>query len=469
MTPLQQTAAAAVAAPTFGVDHVWVLTAATMVFFMQAGFFALEVGCVRRHNIDSVAFKNVVDYLVSAIGFYLVGFGLMFGHNLGGPIGTDLFAWNGSAQPGGSPLGMIFLLFQLAFASTAVTIVSGATAERIRFTTYLVSAAVTGIIIYPVFGHWAWGNLFFADNRTWLTKLGFLDFAGSTVVHSLGGWVALVAVLMLGARHGRYDASGNVQPMPGYSQLWAVLGVFILWFGWWGFNGGSTLALNADVGLILLNTNLAGAAGGLMAFLHARYAQNRGAMKEKMLGGILGGLVAITAGCNIVSPMSALVIGALAGMLHNVVYDRMMYRWRIDDPVGAIPVHLACGILGTLCVALFGNVGAFPNGHGRAVQFLVQLAGVVACGAWSCGAAWLTYRLMRSAIGLRVTEAEERAGVDLADAKLATEQVADALVAALVAEQVARPPAPSAQPDQASAAQPVAVAPAAEPVGAGRD
>jgi Amt family ammonium transporter len=241
---------------------------------------------------------------------------------------------------------------------------------------------------------------------------------------------------------------------PGYSQVWAVLGVFILWFGWWGFNGGSTLALNADVGPILLNTNLAGAAGGLMAFIHARHAQNRQEMKEKMLGGILGGLVAITAGCNIVSPMSALVIGALAGILHNVVYDRMMHRWRIDDPVGAIPVHLACGVFGTLCVAVFGNVGAFPNGHDRVIQLLVQVVGVLACAVWSGGTAWLTYGLLKRTLGLRVSEAEEREGVDLADAPPATDQMAAALVAALVVE-------------TGAAAAPAR--PAAEPVSAGRD
>lgn len=435
MIALPQSAAAAVSTPSFGVDHLWVLTAAMLVFFMQAGFFALEVGCVRRHNVDSVAFKNVVDYLVSAIGFYLIGFGLMFGHNLGGPVGTDLFAWNGSPQAGGSPLGMVFLMFQLAFASTAVTIVSGATAERIRFTTYLVGAAVTGVLIYPVFGHWAWGNLFFADNQTWLTKLGFVDFAGSTVVHSVGGWVALVAVTQLGPRRGRYDAAGKVQPMPGYSQLWAVLGVFILWFGWWGFNGGSTLALNADVGPILLNTNLAGAAGGLVAFLHARHAQSRQEMKEKMLGGILGGLVAITACCNMVAPLSALVIGALAGVVHNLVYDRMMHRWRIDDPVGAIPVHLACGILGTLCVAVFGRSSAFPHEHGRLTQLGVQIVGVLACGVWAGGSAWVTYRILGSTLGLRVSESEEETGVDLADQRAPAVDVTADLV---IAEQIAR-------------------------------
>ncbi len=435
--PLCQTPVEVVASaqPGFGLDHLWVLTAAMLVFFMQAGFFALEVGCVRRHNVDSVAFKNVVDYLVATIGFYALGFGLMFGHNLGGLIGTDLFLWNGSAQSGGSSLGMIFLLFQLAFAGTAVTIVSGATAERIRFTTYLVGATFTGIVIYPVFGHWAWGNLFFAENSTWLTELGFVDFAGSTVVHSVGGWVALVAVLMLGPRKGRYDALGRVQPMPGYSQVWAVLGVFILWFGWWGFNGGSTLALTKEVGPIVLNTNLAGAAGGLVAFVHARHAQNRQEMKEKMLGGILGGLVAITANCHLVSGLSALMIGSLAGVLHNVVYDRMKHRWRIDDPVGAIPVHLACGVLGTLCVAVFGNVAQFPHGNGRLVQLGVQVIGIVVCGLWSAGAAWALYRLLRATIGLRVPESEERLGVDLTSSA-ETDRMAEVLVEALAEDEI---------------------------------
>jgi ammonium transporter, Amt family len=449
--------AATAAAPAFGLDHLWVLSAAILVFFMQAGFFALEVGFVRRHNVESVAFKNVVDYLVSALGFYLLGFGLMFGHNLGGLIGTDLFAWNGAPVTGGSQLGMVFLLFQLAFASTAVTIVSGATAERIRFTTYLVGAAVTGVIIYPVFGHWAWGNMFFADNKTWLTELGFVDFAGSTVVHSVGGWVALVAAMLLGPRRGRYDAHGRVQAMPGYSQVWAVLGVFILWFGWWGFNGGSTLALNADVGPIVLNTNLAGAAGGLIAFLHARQAQGGEAMKDKMLGGILGGLVAITANCHMVSPISAIAIGGLAGILHNVVYDRMLHRWRIDDPVGAIPVHLACGVFGTLCVALFGNVGLFPHGHGRFAQFGVQLVGVLACAAWAGGSAWVLYRVLARTIGLRVDERAEAVGVDLVEQPMASpslsslrphrdpQQVADDLIEAMLFEPHTVTPRPNDQ------------------------
>lgn len=391
-------------------DHLWVVVCAALVFLMQAGFKCFEVGMVRPQHSTGVGMKNVVDWCVGSVIFFLIGFGLMFGPSLGGLVGTGLFGLENLDAPGGSSLGIVFFMFQLAFAGTAITIVSGAMSERTGFIPYLVLAAIGSLVIYPVFGHWTWGNAFYPDNKPWLVSLGFVDFAGSTVVHSVGAWIALVGIVMIGPRLGRFAADGSVRPFKSTNPAYAMLGVFILWFGWWGFNGGSTLAFNGSIGKIILNTNLAGAIGGLVAYFHCYAFQGKRDAVEKFLGGILGGLVAVTAGCSVMTPWGALATGALAGVVHNLAYD-LMLRKKLDDPVGAIPVHGACGVLGTLCVALFGQADLLPNP--RLVQFGVQALGVAACMAWTVTVSVLAFRLLKMTVGLRVSPAEEREGIAL--------------------------------------------------------
>jgi len=393
-------------------DQLWVLTAGALVFLMQAGFLCYESGMVRENHVTAVAMKNVVDWIVGTLAFFFIGFALMFGHSSGGIIGTDLFVIEGLDSSGGSPLGAIFFMFQLAFAGTALTIVSGAMSERTGFISYLVGAFFMGLVIYPVFGHWAWGTAFFSDNKPWLAQLGFMDFAGSTVVHSVGAWVSLVGIWMVGPRLGRYNAKGEIQPFKSYSLALSGLGVFILWFGWWGFNGGSTLALNDQVGLIIANTNLAAAAGGLSAFLHSFFYQKKADLNEKFLGGILGGLVAITACCNVVSPVNAVMVGLLAGIVHNLGFDLIIKKLKLDDPVGAIPVHGVCGAFGTLCVALFGKAELLA--HPRLEQIGVQLIGILVCFLWTTTTAFVMYNALKATVGLRVSPQEEKAGINIA-------------------------------------------------------
>jgi ammonium transporter, Amt family len=391
-------------------DQGWVLVAACLVFFMQVGFLALEVGFVRRKAIVITAMKNVVDWMVCVLTFFFFGWGMMFGPTLDGLVGGD--GWL-LAHQGGHGIGVgIHFLFNLAFAGTAATIVSGAMAERTGFLPYVISSAVVTAIIYPVVGHWIWGNSFYGDNSTLLTQWGFRDFAGSTVVHSVGGWVSLVGVIIIGPRMGRFDGAGKPVELGNYSLAWAGMGVLILWFGWWGFNGGSTLALDGDrVAMIIANTNVAGAAGGFVAMLHGKYAQGGRDLTAKFMGGLLAGLVSVTANCDIVSPWGALMIGAVAGVLHNVALETLL-RFRIDDPVGAIPVHLVCGVWGTLAVGVFGNAAAFGS-NSRLEQIGVQCLGIGIVGAYTVFVSLVAFLLLKRYIGLRVAPHEELAGFEI--------------------------------------------------------
>jgi Amt family ammonium transporter len=300
----------------------------------------------------------------------------------------------------------------------------------VSFSAYLVASLLMALLIYPVFGHWVWGGSFLAGNDGWLGRLGYVDFAGSSVVHLVGGSVALMGAWLVGPRLGRFSADGVPQPMPGAQLGLSALGVLVLWFGWWGFNGGSALRFDASVASIIVNTNLAGAAAGFAGFLHCRFFQGKRDLDEKFLGSALGGLVAITASCHLVSPLAAVAIGALAGPLHNVAFDVLLRRLRIDDPVGAVPVHAACGVWGVLAVALFGDAERLA--HPRLVQLGVQALGALVCIAWASGAAWLAFRGLRATVGLRVSPAEERAGVNMAGE--VREQPDDALDPALVRE-----------------------------------
>ena len=382
-------------------DYVWVILAAALVFLMQAGFALLETGLTRAKNAANIIMKNVMDASAGAIVFFLIGFGLMFGPSLGGFIGTSGFALTG--VEGQDPTWTYaFFFFQAVFAATAATIVSGAVAERVNFAAYLVFSVVIVGFIYPVFGSWAWGGLF--NGGGWLESLGFLDFAGSTVVHSVGGWAALAGALVVGARAGRYDEDGNPVEMPGHSLPLAALGVFILWFGWFGFNAGSTTAGGTGIALIAANTFLAAGAGacGAMAITWFRSGMPDVGMT---LNGVLAGLVGITAGCDAVLPIGAIGIGLVAGVL--VVYATLWLERFIDDPVSAVAVHGVCGVWGTLAVAIFAAEGF------SLAQLGVQAIGVGAAFLWTFPISYALFSALKAVMGLRIDEETESGGLDL--------------------------------------------------------
>ncbi|WP_421878198.1 ammonium transporter [Marinoscillum sp.] len=385
------------------VDTLWILISAALVFFMQAGFKVLETGLVKTEHRSGIGVKNLMDWVAGSLAFFLIGFGLMFGESSGGLIGTTMLL--GDFTEGYT---YVFFIFQLAFAGTALTIVSGAMSGRTALGPYFVASLFTAIIVYPVFGHWAWGNLLIESNEPWLASLGFMDFAGSTVVHSVGAWVGLVGIGLVGPRLGRYNALGTIQPVKASDYAYSVLGLMILWLGWWGFNGGSTLGFDTSVPIIILNTNLAAAAACLSAYLHAKFAQKNKDLIEKVIGGSLTGLVAITACCNVVTPINSIVIGLLAGLIHNLAYILISEKWKLDDPVGAIPVHGFGGVFGTLCVALFGQEELLV--HSRWTQLGVQSIGVVVCIAFTVTTAFAVFYIIKFTFGLRLSPMEEKSG-----------------------------------------------------------
>jgi len=382
-------------------DFVWTLVAAFLVFFMQAGFAMVEAGFTRAKNAVNIMMKNLMDFSVGSIAFFIVGFGIMFGTSTTGWFGTDGFLLSDFAKDADKWL-FAFWMFQVVFAATAATIVSGGMAERTKFSAYLVYSVVISALIYPVFGSWAWGSLYHGSG--WLEKLGFIDFAGSTVVHSVGGWAALWGAIMLGPRKGRYTKDGKVTAIPGHSIPMAALGVFILWFGWFGFNPGSTTAGNADIARIAVNTNLAAAAGAIASLVTA-WAIFKKPDAGMTLNGTLAGLVAITSPCANVTPVSSILIGLIAGFV--VVVSVLFFdRIRVDDPVGAVSVHGVCGAVGTLCAAVF-NEGGFTMS-----QLGVQALGVGACFLWTSITAGTLFFLIKKTIGLRVSDDEEMEGLD---------------------------------------------------------
>ena len=322
-------------------NYLWTLVAAVFVFSMQAGFALVEAGFTRAKNCVNIMMKNLMDFSMGSIGFWAVGFGVMFGASKTGWFGTS-GCFLSDFSPDGDPWVLAFWMFQVVFAATAATIVSGAMAERTKFIGYLCYSLVLSMLIYPVFGSWAWGSLF--NGNGWLEGLGFIDFAGSTVVHSVGGWAALAGAIVLGPRLGKYTEDGKVKPILGHSISLAALGVFILWFGWFGFNPGSTTTADKSIAMIFVNTNLSAAAGAIAAMIISwiKFGKPEVGMS---LNGALAGLVAITAGCANVSPNSSIIIGAVAGML--VVFSVLFFdKIRIDDPVGAISVHGVNGAWG---------------------------------------------------------------------------------------------------------------------------
>jgi ammonium transporter, Amt family len=389
-----------------GINTVWVLITAFLVFFMQAGFALVEAGFTRSKNTVNILFKNLVDFLFATVAFWAIGYALMFGE--GSPFFgmTGFFLSGGEGDKAGVPL-LAFWLFQLVFAGTAATIVSGAMAERTKFKAYLVYSAVISLLIYPIFGHWVWGG-------GWLAEMGFLDFAGSTVVHSVGGWAALVGAIILGPRIGKFNKDGSANTIAGHSVALGTLGVFILWLGWFGFNPGSQLAAigsSADViSLVAANTNIAAAAGGLAA-MAAFWIRSGKPDLGMTLNGVLGGLVAVTAPCAFISPLSAMIIGLIGGLL-IVVAVPLLERFKIDDPVGAVPVHLVNGVWGTLALGLFhSESGLFTTGQSS--QIIAQVIGVVACGIWTALTAAIMFYAIKATVGLRVSAEEEIAGLDI--------------------------------------------------------
>ena len=382
-------------------NYLWTLVAAIFVFSMQAGFALVEAGFTRAKNCVNIMMKNLMDFSMGSIGFWAIGFGIMFGASKTGWFGTTGFFLS-DFSPDGDPWVLAFWMFQVVFAATAATIVSGAMAERTKFVGYLCYSLVVSMLIYPVFGSWAWGSLF--NGSGWLEGLGFIDFAGSTVVHSVGGWTALAGAIVLGPRIGKYTEDGKVKPILGHSIPLAALGVFILWIGWFGFNPGSTTTADKSIAMIFVNTNLSAAAGAIAAMIISwiKFGKPEVGMS---LNGALAGLVAITAGCANVSPNSSIIIGAVAGVV--VVFSVLFFdKIKIDDPVGAISVHGVNGAWGTLAAGLF-NIGGTT---GKIIG--VQLIGIVSCFVWTFVAAFILFKLIDLTIGLRVSPEEEMEGLD---------------------------------------------------------
>jgi Amt family ammonium transporter len=391
------------------INIVWTCMAAFLVFFMQAGFAMVEAGFTRAKNTVNIMMKNLMDFAIGTLAFFLLGFGLMFGVS-NGLFGTTDFAMSGT-DIAGKDWNWTFLIFQTVFAGTSATIVSGAMAERTKFSGYLIYSVFICAFIYPIFGAWAWGSLF--KGSGWLETMGFTDFAGSTVVHSIGGWLALAGAMIVGPRLGKYAPDGSARAIPGHHFSIAGLGVFILWFGWFGFNPGSTTFGDGDIGRIAITTNLAAAAGAVGAIFTAWIFEKKpdGSMA---LNGTLAGLVAITAGCAAVSPIGSILIGLFGGILvvfSVILIDRVL---KIDDPVGAISVHGVCGAWGTLAVGLFAVDGGAFYGGGWSLMG-VQTLGVIAAFAWAFGIGVILFMIIKKTIGLRVSEDEELRGLDIGE------------------------------------------------------
>lgn len=391
------------------IDTLWVLWAAALVFVMQAGFLCLEAGTTRTKNAINVAMKNLADFAIAVSVFWLAGFGMMFGASHSGWIGTSLFGWD--LESANSWLITVFI-FQAMFCATAATIVAGAVAERMTFIGYLWTAFWIALLIYPIFGHWAWGGLL-GGPLGWIAALGFVDFAGATVVHSVGGWVALAAVLVIGPRHGRFQPDKPPATFPAGNLPLAMLGALFMILGWFGFNGGSTLTLSSAVPGILANT-LLGAVGGVLSAMLVGWRIRRYADVMYAINGAIAGLVAVTAGAHALPLSAAFLLGCVSGVL-MVLSSEWLLKRRIDDAVGAIPAHLVAGVWGTLALPWFADMSTLGTTLSRADQFGIQLIGVMVCGAWSFGIAWLLFSVTQRFLPLRVSEDAEKMGLNLAE------------------------------------------------------
>jgi Amt family ammonium transporter len=393
---------------------LWVVVASGLVFMMQAGFEMLESGLTRSKNSINVSIKNLTDLGISVLCFWAAGFAIMFGASRKGFAGTTYFGFTPNFA-----WGAVFLLFQTMFCSTSATIVSGAVAERMRYFSYIIETVIMSLVIYPVFGHWAWGGAMEGAKTGLLNSRGFVDFAGCSVVHSVGGWVSLAALLIIGPRKGRFRKDGSVAVINGSSIPEAVLGVMVLWFGWIGFNGGSTLAMNDQVAPIIVRTTLA-AAAGMMGALALGWPIMKKPDVNLVLNGSLAGLVAITASCFAVTELESIIIG-VSGAWIMMGLTWLLEKLKIDDAVGAIPVHLGCGIWGTLCVALFGDPAILGTGLDFWGQLRMQLFGIGLCAAWSFGVAFVSLFALNKISPLRVTEEQESDGLNKAEHGVTTE------------------------------------------------
>ncbi len=404
------------------VDTLWVIDCAILVFIMQAGFMCMETGLSRHKNSINVALKNAADFGVAVVVFWIFGFGLMFGKSYYGFFGTDLFFFKTDIAE-----YMVYFVFQAMFVATAATIISGAVAERMKFNGYIIITILATGIIYPIVGHWAWSSSYLnnmdaerqlleitgqINTSGWLSTLGFIDFAGSTIVHSVGGWMALATVMILGPRIGKYSKA-NKGKFTGSSFPLAVLGTLILWFGWFGFNGGSNGAMDEAVPLILINTFLA-ASFGLLTGLSISFLLFKKPDPYYVIIGPLAGLVAITAGCNSMTSIVSIFVGII-GALIAIIVNEVLHKYEIDDVVGAIPVHLAAGVWGTLAVGFFSDLDILGTGLSRFEQIEAQLIGIISIGAFSFIGSYFILKLLNYLYPLRVSPVQEELGLNIAE------------------------------------------------------
>lgn len=391
-----------------GIDNMWLLIAGFMVMFMQPGFAMVEAGFTRSKNTANILMKNLLDFCIGSLLYWVIGFTLMYGESIGGIIGTpDLFFMSDGF--GDNYADYADLFFQTVFAATAATIVSGAMAERTEFKAYLIFSVVITVLIYPTSGHWTWGG-------GWLSQLGFHDFAGSSIVHSVGAWLGLAGAAIIGPRIGKYGKDGKPKAIPGHNLALGALGVFILWFGWFGFNPGSQLAAAGTdnavaIAHIAVTTNLAAAAGAIAAMMVSWFRYKRPALSIT-LNGALAGLVAITAGCDAVDPVGAVLIGAIAGIVLPFAVEFFDKVLKIDDPVGAVSVHGVSGALGTLAVGLFSTSEGLFYGFG-AKLLGIQAIGVLAIFVWAGGTGFILFSILKKMKILRASKRVEEEGLDI--------------------------------------------------------
>jgi len=388
------------------INTLWVMFGAVLVFFMQAGFGMVEAGFIRAKNTCNILTKNFMDFAMASLGFFVIGYALMFGSSQLGLIGTTGFALKGLPALTGDLPTFVHWLFQAMFAGAAATIVAGAMAGRMKFKAYLIYSFLISAVVYPIIGHWIW------NGSGWLANLGFLDFAGSTVVHATGGWAAFIGAYLLGARIGKYNKDGSANAIVGHNIPLASLGVFILWFGWFGFNAGSTLSGMdyTTIARVAINTNLAAAAGAFVSMIVVWLKFGKPDL-SMIMNGALAGLVAITAPCAFVSPIASIIIGSIAGVI--IVFGvSFVDRLLVDDPVGAVAVHGFNGLWGTLAVGLFSLESGLFYGHG-VHQLFVQAIGVFSAIAFVVISMFIIFKIIDATIGLRVSREEELKGLDI--------------------------------------------------------
>ena len=394
------------------IDSIWIMISALLVLLMQAGFLCLETGMVRNKNSINVALKNLTDFIFGIAIFWLIGFGFMFGNSYMGIIGYNQFLWDST-----NPSTISFFFFEAMFCATAVTIVSGAIAERVKFSSYIVIVAITSCIIYPLVGHWIWGGTLLEGSGGWLETLGFRDFAGSTVVHGVGGWVSLSCLLIIGPRTGIFKDRKPTR-VPWSNAPMVILGTIILWFGWFGFNAGSLLTFNDYTSLIIVKTLLAPVAGAI-TLVSVSYYRHKRLLIDYPISGILSGLVAITACCHYVSIRESILIGCVGALVCQLTIC-ILENYKIDDVIKAVPIHLVSGIWGTLSVGLFGDLKLLETGLERFQQIQIQSFGIVVCGLYSFAASFLILKIVNKYFPLRVSKDDEYIGLNVAEHKEAS-------------------------------------------------